>query len=118
MSEAKCGVAESNGNTRPGFRFAHPGYGQCNSLPQQPPSDQDDSPPQQAAERPAHDRPADRAAHRAANRFADISRDLAGDLVGDAAGHVAGDGLRGREPLAAFVLGAEDASEYMANAAE
>src|SRR5690242_5746132 len=67
-------------------------------------------PPQQAAERTAHQRAPDRTTERAAHRFAKVRSDTADDLVGDRTRDVTRDHLARRQ-FAAFDVGAEDRAD-------
>src|SRR3954470_24700745 len=73
---------------------------------------------QDAAERAAHDGAADRAAHRAADRLADVGGDPAGNAIGDGACDLAGHRLPRLQTRAAGPVGAEDAADQPAEAAE
>src|SRR3982751_1306841 len=67
-------------------------------------------PPQQAAERAAHQRAPDRTTERAANCSAEIGGDTADDLVGDRARDVSRNHLAGRH-LPTLDVGAEDGAD-------
>src|SRR4029450_3664321 len=67
-------------------------------------------PPQQAAERAAHQRAPDRTAERSAARFAEIGADAPTPLVGNRTSDVSRNPLAGRQP-AALDVGAEDRAD-------